>query len=97
MVSSKIHITNASDSILKEIETLILKRKKIESNFETLRKKLLDKKKKTLDSENWEDWKLLSLEYDELKDIVKDMDEKYQTLKRLRHELNKRPDRPQPK
>ncbi|MDE1827186.1 MAG: hypothetical protein KGH83_06315, partial [Thaumarchaeota archaeon] len=86
LVSSKIHITNASDSILKEIEILILKRKKIESNFETLRKKLLDKKKRTIDSENWEDWKLLSLEYDELKDIIKDMDEKYQTLKRLRHE-----------
>lgn len=94
MSSSKIHITNVSDSILKEIEALILKRKKIESNFETLRKKLLDKKKRTIDSENWEDWKLLSLEYDELKDIIKDMDEKYQTLKRLRHELNKRSDRP---
>ncbi len=89
LASSKIHITNSSDSILKEIEALISKRKKIESNFETLREKLLDKKKRTIDSENWEDWKLLSLEYDELKEIIKDIDEKYLSLKRLRHELKK--------
>lgn len=87
MVSSKIHITDASDSILNEIEALISKRKEIEKNFETLRKKLLDKKKKTIDSANWEDWKLLSLEYDELKEIIKDIDEKCLSLKRLRHEL----------
>ncbi|MDE1816648.1 MAG: hypothetical protein KGI11_08840 [Thaumarchaeota archaeon] len=95
-VSSKIHITDASDSILNEIEALISKRKEIEENFEILRKKLLDKKKRTIDSENWEDWKLLSLEYDELKDTIKDMDEKYLSLKRLRHELNKQSDRPKP-
>lgn len=96
LISSKIHITDASDSILNEIEALISKRKEIEKNFETLRKKLLDKKKKTIDSANWEDWKLLSLEYDELKDTIKDMDEKYLSLKRLRHELNKQSDRPKP-
>ncbi|MDE1765674.1 MAG: hypothetical protein KGI27_05265 [Thaumarchaeota archaeon] len=89
-VSSKIHITNVSDGILKEIDALISKRKKIESNFEILREKLLDKKKRTIDSENWEDWKLLSLEYDELKEIVEDIDEKYLSLKRLRYELKKR-------
>lgn len=87
LVSSKIHITDASDSILNEIEALISKRKEIEENFEILRKKLLDKKKKTIDSANWEDWKLLSLEYDELKEIIKDIDEKCLSLKRLRHGL----------
>ena len=41
------------------MEALILKRKKIESNFEFLQENLLDKKKSTIDSANWEGWKLL--------------------------------------
>lgn len=89
LVSLKIHISNSSDSILKDIESLILKRKKIESDFNILRKKLLNKKKRTIDSANWEDWKLLSLEYDEIKEIIRDIDEKCLALKRLRHELKK--------
>ncbi len=92
--SSKIHITDASDSILQEIESLILKRKKIEGDFILLRKRLLQKKNATIiNSENWEDWKLLSLEYDEVKKIIADIDEKYLLLKRLRHELKKQPDK----
>ncbi|MGI0045602.1 MAG: hypothetical protein ACREBB_00230 [Nitrosotalea sp.] len=90
MVSSKIRITDASDSILKEIELLILKRKKIEEEFVILRKRLRQKKNTTIiNSANWEDWKLLSLEYDEIKKIIGDIDEKYLALKRLRHELKK--------
>ncbi|MGI0101803.1 MAG: hypothetical protein ACREA7_04315 [Nitrosotalea sp.] len=90
MVSSKIRITNTSDSILKEIESLILKRKKIEEEFVILRKRLRQKKNATIiNSENWEDWKLLSLEYDEIKKIIGEIDEKYLSLKRLRHELKK--------
>ncbi|MGI0086424.1 MAG: hypothetical protein ACREBI_00480 [Nitrosotalea sp.] len=89
MVSSKIRITNASDSILKEIESLILKRKKIEEEFVILRKRLQKKNGSIINSENWEDWKLLSLEYDEIKKIIGDIDEKYLALKRLRHELKK--------
>ncbi|MGI0073888.1 MAG: hypothetical protein ACREA3_08755 [Nitrosotalea sp.] len=89
-VSSKIYITHASDSILQEIESLILKRKKFEGDFILLRKRLFQKKSVTvINSENWEDWKLLSLEYDEIKKIIEDIDERYLVLKRLRHELKK--------
>ncbi len=94
MVSSKIHLSNDSDSILKEIGLLILKRRKIEKEFAILRKKLLKKKDSIIiSSENWEDWKLLSMEYDEMKKIIADIDEKYLALKKLRHELKKRSDK----
>ncbi len=87
-ISSKIDITNASDSILEEIDVLILKRKEYESKFSILRKKLLNKKMAiVINSANWEDWKLLSLEYDEMKKIILDIDKKWADLKRLRRQL----------
>ena len=88
LISSKIDITNASDSILEEIYALILKRKEYESKFSILQKKLLSKKSAILiNSTNWEDWKLLSIEYDEMKKIILDIDKKWTDLKRLRRQL----------
>ncbi len=85
---NKLRLSN-SDNILKEIETLILKRKKIEKEFAILRKKLLQKKSITIDSSNWEEWKILSMEYDEIKKIIGEIDKRYVILKRFRHELKK--------
>ncbi|MGI0065146.1 MAG: hypothetical protein ACREAT_00135 [Nitrosotalea sp.] len=63
---------------------LISNRKKIEKDFEQLRKKLLVRKKtNVIDSSNWEDWKMLSLEYDELKQISNKIDEKWFLLKQI--------------
>ncbi len=63
---------------------LISNRKKIEKDFEQLRKKLLiGKKTNVIDSSNWEDWKMLSLEYDEIKQIINKIDEKWLVLKQI--------------
>lgn len=75
-------ITDESKIITDEIELLVSKRKKIEEDFEQLRKKLLiGKKTNVIDSSNWEDWKVLSMEYDEIKQIVNEIDEKWSLLK----------------
>lgn len=36
-----------------------------------------------IDSSNWEDWKMLSLEYDEIKQIINEIDEKWLLLKQI--------------
>ena len=88
LISSKIDRTNASNSILEEIHALILKRKKYERKFSIFRKILLSKKRAiVINSSNWEDWKLLSLKYDEMKKIILDIDKKWADLKRLRRQL----------
>ena len=75
---------NQVKSIIEEIELLISKRKNIEVDFEQLRKKLLiGKKNNVIDSSNWEDWKMLSLEYDEIKQIINEIDEKCLLLKQI--------------
>lgn len=85
--SSKLHLSK-SDSIIQEIHSLILKRKKIEGEFLMLRKKLYKKRGRTIiSSDNWEDWKLLSMEYDEIKKIISDIDDRCVALKRLRGKL----------
>lgn len=77
-------ITDESKIIIDEIELLVSKRKKIEKNFEQLRKKLLmDTKTNVIDSSNWEDWKVLSIEYDEIKQIINEIDEKCSLLKQI--------------
>ncbi|MDE1725469.1 MAG: hypothetical protein KGH76_06200 [Thaumarchaeota archaeon] len=63
---------------------MISKRKNIEKDFGQLRKKLLKgKKTSVIDSANWEDWKMLSLEYDEIKQIINEIDEKWLLLKQI--------------
>ncbi len=55
-----------------------------------MRKKLLiGKKANVIDSSNWEDWKMLSLEYDEIKQIINEIDEKWSALKQLQASLKK--------
>lgn len=77
-------ITEEIKIITDEIELLISKRKKIEENFEQLRKKLLiGKKTNVLNSLNWEDWKTLSIEYDEMKQIIDEIDKKWIVLKQI--------------
>lgn len=77
-------ITNQVKVIIDDIELLISKRKNIEKDFEQLRKKLLSgKKTNVIDSSNWEDWKMLSLEYDEIKQIINEIDEKWLLLKQI--------------
>lgn len=88
--SSRI-ITNEVKIIIDEIELLISKRKKIEKDFEQLRKKLLiGKKPNVIDSSNWEDWKILSLEYDEIKQIITEIDEQWSALKQIQTGLKKK-------
>lgn len=89
--SPVIDIPDGFDNILEEIEVLISKRKIIEKNFQRLRKKLLSRKKvSVINSTNWEDWKMLSLEYDEIKQIMNDVEEKLLSLKKLRKRLGKK-------
>jgi uncharacterized protein YeaO (DUF488 family) len=85
---SKIHIQDGSNSILAEIELLKSTKKKIEKDFERLRSKLLNRKKVSkINSSNWEDWKKLSMEYDEIRQIMKDINEKILTLKKFQEKL----------
>jgi hypothetical protein len=84
-------ISGEIKNIIGEIELLISNRKKIEKNFEQLRKKLLiGSKTNVIDSSNWEDWKMLSLEYDEIKQIINQIDEKLLVLKQIQTSLEKR-------
>lgn len=84
-------ITNEVKIIVDEIELLISKRKKIEKDFEQLRKKLLiGKKPNVIDSSNWEDWKILSLEYDEIKQIINEIDKKWSLLKQIQTSRKKK-------
>ncbi len=77
-------IIDESKIITNEIELLISKRKNIEKDFEQLRKKLsIGKKTNVIDSSNWEDWKMLSLEYDEIKQVINEIDEKRLLLKQI--------------
>ena len=88
--SSRI-ITNQVKIIIDDIEVLISKRKNIEKDFEQLRKKLLiGKKTNVIDSSNWEDWKMLSLEYDEIKQIINEIDEKWLLLKQIQASRKKK-------
>lgn len=78
-------ITDETKIITDEIESLISKRRTIEENFEQLRKKLfIGKKTNVIDSSNWEDWKVLSMEYDEIKQVINEIDEKWSLLKQIR-------------
>src|ERR1051326_5109166 len=78
-------IIDESKIIIDDIELLISKRKNIEKDFEQLRKKLLIvKNTNVIDSSNWEDWKMLSLEYDEIKQIINEIDEKWLLLKQIK-------------
>ena len=84
-------ITDESKIITDEIELLVSKRKEIEKNFEQLHKKLLmDKKTNVIDSSNWEDWKVLSIEYDEIKQIINEIDEKCSLLKQIQTSQKKK-------
>lgn len=84
-------ISDEIKNIIDEIELLISNRKKIEKDFEQLREKLLiGKKTNVIDSSNWEDWKMLSLEYDEIKQIINQIDEKWLVLKQIQTSLKKR-------
>jgi hypothetical protein len=88
--SSRI-VANEIKIITDKIELLISKRKKIEKDFEQLRKKLLSgKKPNVIDSSNWEDWKMLSLEYDEIKQIIDKIDEQWSALKQIQTGLKKK-------
>ena len=88
--SSKI-IANQVKFIIEEIELLISKRKDIETDFELLRKKLLKgKKTSVIDSSNWEDWKMLSLEYDQIKQIINEIDEKCLLLRQIQTSRKKK-------
>ncbi len=88
--SSRI-IANQVKFLIEEIELLISKRKDIEKDFELLRKKLLKgKKTNVIDSSNWEDWKMLSLEYDEIKQIINEIDEKCLLLKQIQTSRKKK-------
>ncbi|MFZ0184119.1 MAG: hypothetical protein WAL88_04725 [Nitrosotalea sp.] len=88
--SSRI-IANEIKIITDKIELLISKRKKIEKDFEQLRKKLLSgKKTSVIDSSNWEDWKMLSLENDEIKQIINEIDEQWSALKQIQTGLKKK-------
>lgn len=70
---------------------MISKRKNIEADFEQLRKKLLKgKKTNVIDSSNWEDWKMLSLEYDEIKQIINEIDKKCLFLKQIQTSRKKK-------
>lgn len=90
MTCSSMHIDD-SGSILKEIKALIVKRKKLEKEFALLGKRLLKKRDGTvLSSENWEDWKLLSMEYDEMKKTISEIDARHLALKKLRRKLRAR-------
>ena len=85
-------ITDESKIISDEIELLVSKRKEMEKNFEQLHKKLLmDKKTNVIDSSNWEDWKVLSIEYDEIKQIINEIDEKCSLLKQIQTSQKKKP------
>jgi hypothetical protein len=84
-------ITGEVKVIIDDIELLISKRKNIEKDFEQLRKKLLSgKKTSVIDSSNWEDWKMLSLEYDEIKQIINEIDEKWLLLKQIQTSRKKK-------
>lgn len=84
-------ITDESKIIADEIELLVSKRKEMEKNFEQLRKKLLrDKKTNVIDSSNWEDWKVLSIEYDEIKQLINEIDEKCSLLKQIQTSQKKK-------
>src|SRR5574340_637514 len=88
--SSRI-ITKEVKIIIDEIELSISKRKNIEKDFEQLRKKLLTgKRTNVIDSSNWEDWKMLSLEYDEIKQIINEIDEKWLLLKQIQTSRRKK-------
>lgn len=88
--SSRI-VSNEIKSITDTIELLISERKKIEKDFEQLRKKLLSgNKPNVIDSSNWEDWKMLSLEYDEIKQIINEIDEQWSALKQIQTGLKKK-------
>lgn len=84
-------IIDESKIIIDEIELLISKRKNIEKDFEQLRKKLsVGKKTNVINSSNWEDWKMLSLEYDEIKQIINEIDEKWLLLKQIQTSRRKK-------
>ena len=77
-------IADESKIIIDETELLISRRKNIEKDFEQLRKKLsIGKKTNVIDSSNWEDWKMLSLEYDEIKQMINEIDGKWLLLKQI--------------
>lgn len=84
-------ITDESKIITDEIELLVSKRKEIEKNFEQLHKKLLmNKKTNVIDSSNWEDWKVLSMEYDEIKQLISEIEEKCSLLKQIQTSQKKK-------
>lgn len=84
-------IADESKIIADEIELLVSKRKEMEKNFEQLRKKLLmNKKTNVIDSSNWEDWKVLSMEYDEIKQLINEIEEKCSLLRQIQTSQKKK-------
>ena len=51
---------------------------------------MIGKKTNVIDSSNWEDWKTLSLEYDEIKQIINEIDEKCLLLKQIQTSRKKK-------
>lgn len=79
-----IRITD-QDSIQLEISRLSVRKKRIESEFANLKKKLIKTRHATvLDSSNWEEWKVLSMEHDEMMKLTAEINAKYTALRRLR-------------
>jgi predicted nucleic acid-binding Zn-ribbon protein len=70
-------------NLLKEIKYLRNEKKRNEKKFDRLIR-LLDKKKpKVINSSNWENWQRLSIEHDEMKRIMNDIDKKLSQVENL--------------
>lgn len=69
--------------VLREIDVLVSERKEIEKDFERRKKLLVRRRPSIIDSSNWEDWKVMSAEYDELKQIVSAIDKKLALLRKI--------------
>ena len=51
---------------------------------------ITDKKTNVIDSSNWEDWKVLSMEYDEIKQLINEIEEKCSLLKQIQTSQKKK-------
>jgi len=74
--------------ILLDMRALVLKKNELEKEFFKHRRKLCQTNSRTtLNSANWEDWKRLSMEHDELKDLISDINKRHRALRKLKFEL----------
>lgn len=55
-----------------------------------VKKLLIGRKTNVMDSANWENWKILSTEYDEIKQIINETDEKWSLLKQIQTNQKKK-------